>query len=91
MTNQLGLLGLAMAAVLPIHASLITGDFETGDLSGWTTFTTTVPLGMLGSSPLPDVIPFDTTVTPYPPTAQGSKWAAAPVVGLRKSQVLEAS
>ncbi|MEG3440113.1 hypothetical protein V0288_23490 [Pannus brasiliensis CCIBt3594] len=38
---------------------LINGDFATGDLTGWTVFTT--PVGNNGPG-LPDVVPFDTTI-----------------------------
>ena len=38
------------------HATLINGDFETGDFTGWTTFTTTN--GTIGAA---GVVPFDTT------------------------------
>jgi hypothetical protein len=41
-----------------LAASVSNGDFETGDLTGWTTFTT--PNGALGAN-LPLVTPFDTT------------------------------
>ena len=39
---------------------LLNGDFETGDLTGWTTFLT--PNGSIGSTNgVPDVVPFDVT------------------------------
>ena len=41
----------------PVHAGITNGDFETGDLTGWTVFTTTN--GTVGSG-LPDVVLFDT-------------------------------
>lgn len=40
------------------HASLINRDFETGALTGWTTFTTSV--GTIGSGAVPGVVDFDT-------------------------------
>lgn len=60
-------LGLAIALVvspsLAEAVSLINGDFETGDLTGWTTFTTTN--GTLGSG-FPQVVLFDTANTGTP-------------------------
>ena len=60
---------LAIAAMMGIlgageaQALLINGDFETGDLTGWTTFTTAN--GTLGVG-LPQVVVFDTTNTGAP-------------------------
>ena len=42
----------------PLHVGLVNGSFETGDLTGWTTFTS--PGGTLGGIGFPDVVPFDT-------------------------------
>jgi hypothetical protein len=50
--------GILHAEGFPLTGnSLTNGDFETGDLSGWTSFTT--PYGTLGSG-FPKVAPFDT-------------------------------
>ena len=47
----------ALAVTLVASAAPVpNGDFETGDLTGWTTFTTTN--GTIGT---PAVVPFDTT------------------------------
>lgn len=40
------------------QTSLVNGDFETGDLSGWTVFTT--GNGTVGGPAYPKVVPFDT-------------------------------
>lgn len=53
---------LGIFSIQPIAAGLIVnGDFQTGNLAGWTTFTT--PNGLLGASGqgLPSVVSFDTT------------------------------
>lgn len=49
----MGTVGMGEAKANP----LVNGDFETGDLTGWTTFTTTN--GTLGPG-FPNVVPFDT-------------------------------
>lgn len=56
-----GLLVLAVGfAVMPASGGvLVNGDFETGDLTGWTVFTTSSN-GTNGAG-LPDVVPFDVT------------------------------
>jgi hypothetical protein len=52
-------LGVVAGAAAPARANLlINGDFETGNLSGWTPFTTANGNNGIG---LPDVVPFDTT------------------------------
>ena len=59
MTAMLALIGLWAATA---QANLIlNGDFETGDFTDWTLFTT--PNGSLGPAPVPDVVPFDVTGT----------------------------
>ncbi|WP_196519563.1 PEP-CTERM sorting domain-containing protein [Nostoc sp. WHI] len=53
-----GALATNLVAFQQVSASpLINGDFETGDLTGWTTFTT--PNGTLGEG-FPNVVSFDT-------------------------------
>ncbi|WP_392478162.1 hypothetical protein [Nostoc sp. C110] len=53
-----GALATSLVAIQQASASpLMNGDFETGDLTGWTTFTT--PNGTLGPG-FPNVISFDT-------------------------------
>jgi hypothetical protein len=54
------------------NADFINGNFQTGNLNGWTTYTT--PNGTLGPPGLPDVQSFDTTGT-------GASLAAHFVVG----------
>lgn len=51
---------IALGFVPPANATLLTnGDFETGDFTGWTTFTTAS--GTIGGAfGLPDVVSFDT-------------------------------
>ena len=59
--NSLGLIVLLVALLAtwqPAAAQLINGDFETGDLTGWTSFTT--PNGNITPG-FPMVTPFDTT------------------------------
>jgi hypothetical protein len=51
-------LGIKTAGATPI---IVNGDFETGDLTGWTAFTT--PLGTNGGPGFPNVVSFDTTGT----------------------------
>ncbi|HLO86205.1 MAG TPA: PEP-CTERM sorting domain-containing protein [Nostocaceae cyanobacterium] len=54
----LGAATITVASVNQASASpLVNGDFETGDLTGWTTFTTSN--GTLGEG-YPQVVPFDT-------------------------------
>ncbi len=53
----LGLLLIAVAR-LANATLIINGDFETGTLAGWTTFTTAN--GTLGGTGFPNVVPFDT-------------------------------
>jgi hypothetical protein len=58
--------GLAAFLSAPLlQAGLINGGFETGDLSGWTTFTT--DNGSLGAGG--DVVPFDTSGRGVSPSA----------------------
>ncbi len=53
-----GTVAMILVAIQQASASpLINGDFETGDLTGWTTFTT--PNGTVGPG-FPNVVPFDT-------------------------------
>lgn len=55
---------LALASVDNCQAVplLTNGDFETGDLTGWTVFDTTIPPGNVGENfGLPDVVSFDVT------------------------------
>jgi len=64
----MAVLGLAAVALLALpgltRADFINGTFATGNLTGWTVFTTpNGSNGTLGGNPLPDVVSFDTTGT----------------------------
>jgi hypothetical protein len=60
--KSIALTGFLAAAVFTVNpagaVSLVNGDFETGDLTGWTTFTTTNGTNGFG---FPNVTSFDTT------------------------------
>jgi hypothetical protein len=51
------LFGLLSFAIVPLNAGLINGDFETGDRTGWTSFTT--PTGT--TSGISPVVTFPTS------------------------------
>jgi len=55
---KVGILALALS-VSAFGSIVFNGDFGTGDLTGWTVFTTAN--GSNGANPLPDVVSFDTT------------------------------
>jgi hypothetical protein len=53
---------ILLSLASPAHADFINGNFQTGDLTGWTVFTT--PHGTNGTldfEPLPNVVSFNTT------------------------------
>src|ERR1017187_10567273 len=55
---KVGILALALS-VSAFGSIVFNGDFGTGDLTGWTVFTTAN--GSNGANPLPDVVSFNTT------------------------------
>jgi fermentation-respiration switch protein FrsA (DUF1100 family) len=67
----LAALALMFGGVERANAGFINGNFGTGDLTGWTVFTTPNGTnGTLNGVPLPNVVSFDTTGTGATNSAQ---------------------
>jgi hypothetical protein len=71
----LGICVAALAVTLVASAAVVNGDFETGDLTGWTTFTTAN--GTIGT---PAVVSFDTTGTGASNAAEFAVGVAVPAL-----------